>query len=95
MINTDMKLYNFYIYGEKNAYGQVQPSNEVKGQVKMAIYETSQAIQDNINYKQASFIGLTRALLDDTYLIEYNGQKLKVQYVTPKGRLYQVFLAKI
>ena len=61
----------------------------------MAIYTTSQAIQDNINYKSANYVGLTYALLDDSYVIQYGDEKLKVLYVTPQGRMKQVFLVKI
>lgn len=95
MISTDMRLYDYFLYEGKNAYGQPQLSAERKGVVKMAINITSQSIQDNINYSGASYIGLTSALLDDSYVIQYGDEKLKVLYVNPKGRLNQVFLAKI
>ena len=96
MINTDMRLYNYFTFGEKDAYGQVRLSNEPVGTVKMAINISSQSIGENINYKDATYIGLTRnAEVNDTYVIEYEGQKLKVLYVNPKGRLKQVFLAEI
>ena len=95
MINADMRIYDYYTYGNKDAYGQPQLSTEVKGSVKMAINISSQSIQDNINYKDANYIGLTHALLDDTFVIQYGDKKLKVLYVNPKGRLKQVFLAEI
>lgn len=95
MINADMRLYNYYTYGADNAYGQAQLSKDVKGSVKMAINITSQAIQDNINYKGANYIGLTHALLDDTCVIQYEDKKLKVLYVNPKGKLKQVFMVEI
>lgn len=95
MINADMKTYNYFAFGLDNGYGQPQLTTEPIGTVKMAINITSQSIQDNINYKQASYIGLTHALLDDTAVIEYGDKKLKVLYVNPKGRLKQVFLAEI
>ena len=50
MINVDMRDYNYYLYGENNAYGQPQLSEEAQGTVKMAIYTISQSIQDNILY---------------------------------------------
>lgn len=50
MINVDMRDYNYYLYGENNAYGQPQLSAEAQGTVKMAIYTVSQSIQDNILY---------------------------------------------
>lgn len=95
MINSDMKTYNFYTFGAPNAYGQPQLSKEVQGSITIAIYTTSQSTQDNINYKGANYIGLTQAEVKDTYVIEYENEKLKVLYVNPKGRYKQVFLVKI
>lgn len=95
MINTDMRLYNFFTFGDNNKYGQPQLSKEPKGQVKMAINITSQGVQDNILYKNSQYVGLTHSKIDDTYVIDYNGQKLKVLYVNPKGRYYQVFMGDL
>lgn len=95
MINNDFRTYEYFLYEGKDAYAQPQLSEEPKGQVKMAIYITSQAIQDNINYKSANYVGFTHSLLDDSYVINYNGSKLKVLYVNPQGRMKQVFLAEI
>lgn len=95
MINTDFRLYNYFTIGAVDEYGQPQTSPEVQGTVKMAIYITSQSIQDNINYSNAQYIGLTTANVDDTYIIEYNDKKLKVLYVNPKGRYKQVFLGDV
>ena len=61
----------------------------------MAIYTTSQAIQDNINYRDCNYIGLTHAKVDDTYVIEFNGERLKVLYVNTDGRLKHAFLKAI
>lgn len=61
----------------------------------MALYITSQTIQDNINYSGCNYIGLTHAEVDDTYVIEANGERLKVLYVNNDGRLKQVFLQKL
>ena len=98
MINADMRSYNYFTLGEKNAYGQPQmPAADAtpEGQIKMAINISSQSIQDNINYKDCSYVGLTHAEVDDTYIIQYKNERLKVLYVNPKGRLKQVFMAKI
>ena len=95
MINTDMRLYNYFTLGEKNGYGQATVPDEPAGQIKMAINISSQSIQDNINYSGCHYVGLTRANVDDTYIIEYENEKLKVLYVNPKGRLKQVFLARM
>ena len=95
MINAKMRLYNFFTLGEPNAYGQAQISAEPKGQIKMAIFISSQAVQDNINYKDCKYIGLTLGEVDDTYIIEYGQEKLKVLYVNPHGKCKQVFLGEI
>lgn len=96
MISTDMRTYNYYLLGAYDDYGQSQPvGNEPAGAIRIAIYTSSQAIQDNINYKDATYIGLTMATVDDTYIIEYENTKLKVLYVNPKGRYKQVFLKEI
>lgn len=95
MINADIRPYNFYTFGEKNAYGEPQLS-EIQGSIKISINVISQSIGDNVNYKQATYIGLTRdAKVNDTYVIDYEGTKLKVLYVNPKGRLKQVFLSEM
>ena len=98
MINTDMRSYYYFTFGEKNAYGEPQLSKEVKGSIKIAINSISQSITDNVNYKQATYIGLTHdAKVNDTYVIAYGnkGTRLKVLYVVPKGRLKQVFMAEL
>lgn len=96
MINCDMRDYDFYTYGADDSYGQSALSKEVQGTIRIAIYETSQSIQDNIRYKDATYIGLTNnAAVNDTYVIDYNGAKLKVLYVNPQGRMKQVFLKNV
>ena len=98
MINTDMRLYNYFTIGAKDAYGQVSmPAADAspEGQIKMAINISSQSVQDNINYADCQYVGLTHADVDDTYIIAYGDERLKVLYVNPKGRLKQVFLKSI
>ena len=96
MINNDMRLYDFYLYGDKNEYGQKQLSEDVKGKVLIAIYTTNQSIQDNINYRNASYIGLTNDnTISDSYVIKYGNEKLKVLYIQPLGRYKQVYLALV
>lgn len=96
MISADMQTYNYYTIGGLDAYGQPQTSAEPVGTVKIAINITSQSIQDNINYKGATYLGLTHnKAISDRYIIDYGGTRLKVLYVNPKGRLAQVFLAEI
>lgn len=95
MINNDMRLYNYFTFGENDAYGQPALSEEAQGVIKMAINITSQSIQDNINYKGATYIGLTQAPVNDTFVIDYEGKRLKVLYINPKGRYKQAFLAEL
>lgn len=98
MINTDMRVYDFFTLGPEDDYGQrPMPSEDAApvGTVKMAINLTNQLIQDNINYRDANYIGLTHANVDDTYIIQYGNERLKVLYVNPKGRLKQVYMASV
>lgn len=97
MINANMRLYDYYIYSQ-NEYGQttVAEDAEPAGQIKMAIYTTSQSTQDNILYKDASFVALTHnSEINDMYQVNYNGERLKVLYVSPRGRFRQVYLARV
>lgn len=96
MITTDMRYYNYSIYGAGDGYGQAQVSNDIKGKVKMAINITSQSVQDNILYHGCSYIGLTHDKnIDDTYVIQYGKEKLKVLYINPKGRYKQIFMERM
>ena len=96
MINTDMRSLPYFTFGAKNSYGEPQLSKDVVGTIKISINSISNSITDNVNYKQATYIGLTRdANVNDTYVIEYEGTKLKVLYVVPKGRLKQVFMSEM
>lgn len=98
MINADMRSYDYFTIGEKNAYGQPQmPGKDATpvGQIKMAINISSLSAQDNVKYKDCSYIGLTHAEVDDTYIIQYGKERLKVLYVNSKGRLKQVFMKEI
>lgn len=95
MIAADIKKYNYYTIGERDEYGQEVISVDIQGQVKMAIYTMSQAIQPNIKYSTANYIGLTTDKVNDAYVIEYGNEKLKVLYVNPRGRYKQVFMVSI
>lgn len=96
MINTAMREYDYFTYGAPDEYAQPILSKEPVGAIKMAINVSSQAIQDNINYKNASYIGLTQdSAVNDTYVIQYGDERLKVLYVNPQGRYKQVFMAQI
>lgn len=98
MIAADMRDYNYFTYGEKDSYAQPILSEEVQGQVKMAIYVTGKSVQDNINFENANYIGLTHdADISDKYVIQYGNEKLKVSYIIDAGARHyrQVFMVKI
>ena len=90
-----MRLYDFFTFGTNDEYGQAQLSKEPVGQIKMSINLTSQSVQDNINYKDANYIGLTHAEVDDSYVIAFGNERLKVLYVNPFGRYKQVFMKEM
>lgn len=103
MINAQMRTYDYYLYNdEPDIYGQFtlikgedgEPT--VMGTIKLAINNTTTAIQDNIRYKDATYIGLTQDKhINDTYVIQYGEERLKVLYVNPQGRYRQVFMNSI
>lgn len=100
MINSNMRDYDFYLLGDKNGYGQItllkDDNNEPikQGEVKISITTLTKAVTDNIRYSNASYIGLTHdKSINDTYVIKYGDELLKVLYVNPDGRYTQVFLA--
>ena len=94
MINSQMELYDYFTFGADNGYGQPMLSKDIKGQIKMAINLSSQSIQDNILFKDCAYTGLTHAEVDDTFVIQYGNEKLKVLYVNPMGRYKQVFMTR-
>lgn len=95
MVNAQMRTYDYYTFGEDDGYGQPGLSDTPTGTVKMAINISTQSVQDNINYADAEYVGLTLAAVDDSFVIDFGGQKLKVLYVNPMGRFKQVFLKKM
>lgn len=101
MINTDMRTYNYFSIGDTNGYGQATIIKDeegnpiVQGTVKMAINISSQSTQDNVNYKNAQYVGLTQGKVKDTNVIEYEGSMLKVLYINSKGKYNQVFMSEI
>lgn len=96
MILANMRNYDYYTFGEPNAYGQPQLSKEPKGKVKLSIYTTTETVQANANYTNATYIGLTQnKLINDTYVIQYGEERLKVLYTGKQGRFIQVFMAKM
>lgn len=96
MIITDMKQYDFYTFGAYDEYGQPILSKEPMGKIKMAIYISSQSIQDNILFEDCAYIGLTTdAEVNSTYVIKYGEERLKVLYVNPQGRYKQVYMSRM
>ena len=96
MINALMKTYDYYTYGGLNEYGQETLSKDIQGQIKIAINTTNVSTQDNIRYKDASYIGLTfNRNVSEAFVIQYGEEKLKVLTVNPMGRYKQVFLKNI
>lgn len=61
----------------------------------MAINSISNSVTEDVRYKDATYLGLTNDWVDDSYVIEYGTEKLKVLYVMPKGRLKQVWMKNI
>lgn len=93
MINSDFRKYDYFTFGEDSGYGTPTLSPQPVGKVKMAIYISSLATQDNILYKDATYVGLTMSAdINDSCVIDYEGEKLKVLYVYPKGRYKVVYL---
>ena len=95
MINTQMRLYPYFLYEEEDEYGQANPSLAAKGKIKMSINLINQTTVDNINYKDATYLGITMKPIDDTYLIDFKGIKLKVLYVNNIGKYNQVYMAEL
>ena len=92
MINANMRSYDYFTLGNKDSYGQPVIPTKPAGQIKMTINISSQSVQDNILFENCTYVGLTQAPIDDTYIIDYEGERLKVLYVNPKGRFTQVFM---
>lgn len=96
MINATMRTYDYFTFGEKDEYGQEILSEEVQGKIKLAVYTLSNTIGANIKYKDATYIALTKNKdINDSFVIKYGEEKLKVMYIIPFGRYNQVFLAEM
>jgi hypothetical protein len=96
MINRDMRYYDYLKYSGSSGYGMDQLTEDVQGSVKMAIYHSSTSVQDNIKYSDCTYTALTNdSSIDDTFVIKYGKEKLKVMYIIPAGRYKQVYLKEI
>lgn len=92
MINNDIRDYSYFLLGDYDEYGQLTPTDKPQGTIKMAIYVLTQTVSDTSPYSEASYIGLTNSDINDTYIIQYGEERLKVLYIQPRGVLKQVFL---
>jgi hypothetical protein len=95
MINARMHNYEYFTLEEPDEYGQQNISANAKGTIKISISNISTTTSESIKYKEADYIGLTLAPIDDSYIIAYNGIKLKVRYVISDSRYKQVFMSEI
>lgn len=95
MIATDMRIYDYFTLGEKDEYGQRTISTTPTGTIKMVLNIASQSVQDNILYKNCSYVGITHANVDDTYIIQNGNERLKVLYVNNRGRYTLVYMTNI
>lgn len=91
MINAKKRNYDYFTL-EVSEYGDSSLSLEPKGKIKVFISEISNSTVNNILYKDCSYIGLTYAEIDDTFVIQYGDLKLKVKHVNAQGRYKQVFM---
>lgn len=96
MINTNMRTYNYFTLGDADGYGQPTVSTEPQGTIKMAIYISSQSTQDNINFQNCNYVGLTTDnSINDKMIIQFGDEKLKVLYVNSAGRFTQAYLTRV
>lgn len=101
MINATMREYNYFLlsadtddYGQQTLIKNENGEPVIQGTIKMAISEASKSVLDNILYEGTSYIGITQEKgINDHYIIEYRGHKLKVQYIS-EGRFISAFLGE-
>lgn len=94
-INSSMGKYNYYLTGALDAYGQAIIETSAAGTIEMDIQILNQSTKDFPLYSSAEYIGLTKELITDNYIIEFKNQKLKVLYVNGFGRYNQVLMEKM
>lgn len=98
MITRDARTYDYFTLGEPDAHGQATlpgPDAVPAGQIKMTISLTTHSTQDNINFSNAQYLGITHAPIDDTYIIQYGEERLKVLFVHSLGRHTQAFMTVV
>ena len=96
MINATMRTYSYFTFGAYDEYGQQTLSTAPVGTIKLSINTLSTNIGTNIKYKDATYIAFTQdKRINDTFVIQYGAEKLKVLYTIPFGRYTQVFLCEM
>lgn len=96
MISNSMTDYTYSTLGDKDEYGQESETLEAQGTIKLAIYSLTNTIGANIKYKDATYLALTHnKTINDSFVIHYGDEKLKVLYTIPAGRYNQVFLSEM
>ena len=96
MINANLRDYDFFTFGANDECGQAELSKEVQGTINAAIYSLSTTIGNTVKYKDATYILLTKDnSINDSYVIKYGEEKLKVLYTIPMGRFTQAFLSEM
>lgn len=80
---------------EESSEDSSDNSGDTTPQAKIAIYLNNQSNTDNINYKDATYVGFTYDSLGDNCVIDYDGTPLKVLYVNPQGRMKQLYMAEL
>lgn len=89
-----MKKYTYSAISEQlDEYGQPITQTEA-GEVLMFISVTKHSPVESPLYQESEYTGITHSEIDDRYIINYEGKKLKVLYVI-KGRFNQVFLKEV
>lgn len=95
MISNSMSDYNYSTLGARDEYGQ-EAESEIQGTIKLAIYSLTNTLGANIKYKDATYLALTHnKTINDSFVIHYGNEKLKVLYTIPAGRYNQVFLGEM
>lgn len=95
MINTNMRSYDYFTLDGKDDYGQPQLS-EKKGTVKISINLNSQSAADNVKYRDATYVGLSLdKAIDDSYVIQYGNEKLKITFANPVGKYNQIYMSEM
>ena len=84
---------------QKKAIPHLRTKNRVT--TLIYLYFTIQTLSskntvDNVKYQEAQYVGLTMdQKVNESYVIQFGKEKLKVLYVNPFGRFNQVFMVTV